>query len=185
MNCFYGTVCSEQSFTCLSMFLGITKANTTMAELPLWVQLSKRQEMESYLCYYFVWHICSRRALSILNRWPRILADLRTRQGEGVCHENDHQSKGTQPGLSWSLGTNITLLCFQSRASAESAPSFGSTCRSTVRILVHQVSSVPHQWMVPSHTVKQRQERSVTRLQLQIYPNLLLFWDPLGSYGLG
>lgn len=65
------------------------------------------------------------------------------------------------------------------KASAESAPSFGSTCRSTVRILVHQVSSAPHQWMVPSHTVKQRQERSVTRLELQIYPNLLLFWDPV------
>lgn len=140
-------------------FWASQKANTTMAELPLWVQLSKRQEMESYLCYYFVWHICSRRALSILNRWPRILADLRTRQGEGVCHENDHQSKGTQPGLSWSLGTNITLLCFQSRPSAESAPSFGSTCRSTVRILVHQVSSVPHQWMVPSHTVAKTREK--------------------------
>lgn len=44
---------------------------------------------------------------------------------------------------------------------------------------LYQVSSVPHQWMVPSHTVKQRQERSVTRLELQIYPNLLLFWDPV------
>lgn len=65
------------------------------------------------------------------------------------------------------------------RPSAESAPSFGSTCRSTVRILVHQVSSVPHHWMVPSHTVKQRQERNVTRLELQIYPNLLFFWDPV------
>lgn len=67
-------------------FWASQKANTTMAELPLWLQLSKRQEMETYLCYYFVWHICLRRELSILNRWPIILADLRTRQGEGVYH---------------------------------------------------------------------------------------------------